>query len=101
MIPKDKIYYTRLVCAVIAGIINSVLWLYDIAGLIFAVFMLIASHYIAIYILRVDPDEMGGQWKVFTVGIFSYIFLGIVVWTLAFNLITVPLLFPDGLPPLS
>ncbi|MHA1839167.1 MAG: hypothetical protein ACTSYO_04285 [Candidatus Ranarchaeia archaeon] len=98
---KDKIYYTRLISAVFAGVVNGVLWLYDIRGLIFAVFMLIASHYISIYFLGVDPEEFGGQWKVFTVGIFSYIFLGIVVWTLLFNFLTVPLIFPDGLPALD
>ena len=95
---KDKIYYTRLVSALVVGIFNGVLWLYDIRGLIFMIFMAFFSHFASIYFLGVDPEEMGGQLKVFTVGIFSFIFLGIVVWTLAFNFISVPLIFPDGLP---
>ena len=98
MTPKDKIYYTRLVSALIVGILNGVLWLYDIRGLLFFIFMAFFSHYVSIYFLGVDSEEMGGQLKVFTVGIFSFLFLGIVVWTLAFNFISVPLLFPEGLP---
>ena len=100
MIAKDKVFYTRLVAALGAGIVNSLLGFYDLRGLLLAGVMLVVSHYFEIYLLNVDPVELGGQWKMFTIGIFSFLFLGIVIWTLTFNLITVPGLFPNGLPPL-
>ena len=101
MIQKDKVFYTRLVAALGFGITNSLLGFYDLRGILLAVVMLVVSHYFEIYLLNIDPMGLGGQWKMFTIGIFSFLFLGIVVWTLTFNLITVPGLFPSGLPPLS
>ena len=98
MIDKDKVFYTRLIAALAGGLVNGLLGFYDLRGLLLAGVLLVVTHYINIYLFNIDPIPLGGQWKMFTIGIFSYLFMGIVVWTLSFNLVTVPLLFPNGLP---
>lgn len=96
--PKDKLYYFRLVLAIVCAFVNSFLWLTDFQGLIMAVVVLVLSYFTALYILRIEPDEVGGKTKLFTTGIGTYILVGIVSWTILYNLYNLPIIMEFGFP---
>ena len=98
MKPKDRIYYFKLVLAIITGFVNSFLWLTDFQGVIMAVVVLILSYFTALYVLRIDPEEIGGKTKLLTTGIGTYLLVGILTWTILYNLYNLPIIMTSGFP---
>ena len=87
---NDKIYYMRIVIAFMTASINTFLGLTELPGVILAVFMLIVSHFIAMFLLDIDPEEMGGHFKMVSIGLFSYLLIGLVVWVILYNMFVIP-----------
>ncbi|MHA2060087.1 MAG: hypothetical protein ACW976_04835 [Candidatus Ranarchaeia archaeon] len=87
---NDKIYYLRIAVGVFTAVLNTFLGLVELTGVILAIFMLVVSHFIAMFILDIDPEDMGGQFKMFSIGIFSYLLIGLVSWVVLYNIFVVP-----------
>ncbi|MHA2408354.1 MAG: hypothetical protein ACXACA_08295 [Candidatus Ranarchaeia archaeon] len=87
---NDKIYYMRIAIALFTAILNTVIGLVEITGVILAVFMLVVSHFVSVFILDIDPEDMGGHFKMFSIGIFSYLLIGLVTWVALYNIFVVP-----------
>jgi len=89
--PEDRIYYTRLVFALVAASVclgfnlsGPIGWL----GFILGVIIVVLSYFFAVYVLRVDPKSVGGHARGITKGLFTAILLFLIVWLLVFNFIT-------------
>ncbi|MHA1916810.1 MAG: hypothetical protein ACTSUV_00640 [Candidatus Ranarchaeia archaeon] len=95
---KDKVTYVKIVIATITGLANTLLGFVELIGLVLAVFMFVVSHYVAVFIFNVDVEGMGGQSKVLTTGIFSYLMVGLVVWVISYNILVVPILLAPTIP---
>ena len=88
--PEDLIYYTRLVFAIISAAIAlgfNFSGIFGIYGFIIGIVLVVGSYGIPIYILGVDPEEIGGHAKGLMKGLGTGILLFLVIWLLAFNFI--------------
>lgn len=88
--PEDRIYYTRLIFAVISAAIAitfNLSGLFALIGFGIGVALVVGSYFIAIYLLKVDPQEIGGHVKGLIKGLGTGILLFLVIWLLAFNFI--------------
>ena len=88
--PEDLIYYTRLLFAIVGAAIAlgfNFSGVFGVFGFIIGIVLLVASYGIPIYILGVDPEEIGGHAKGLMKGLGTGILLFLVVWLLSFNFI--------------
>lgn len=86
--PEDLIYYTRLLFAIVAAAIAlgfNFSGVFGVYGFIIGIVLVVASYGIPIYVLGVDPEEVGGHAKGLMKGLGTGILLFLVVWLLAFN----------------
>jgi len=86
--PEDRIYYTRLIFAVVAA---SVCLGFNLSGpigllgFIVGVIIIVLSYFFAVYLLGVDPKSIGGHAKGITKGLGTSLLLFLVIWLLAYN----------------
>ena len=88
--PEDLVYYTRLLFAVIAAAIAlgfNFSGVFGIFGFILGIVLVVASYGIPIYILGVDPEELGGHTRGLMKGLGTGILLFLIVWLLVYNFI--------------
>ncbi|MFW9935973.1 MAG: hypothetical protein ACFFDU_10805 [Candidatus Thorarchaeota archaeon] len=88
--PEDLIYYTRLIFGLIGAAIASAFNLSGLLGLVgffVGIVLVVVSYLIPIYILGVDPQEIGGHGKGLMKGLGTGALIFLVVWFLAFNFI--------------
>lgn len=95
--PEDRIYYTRLIFSIISAAIglalyplaaaNYLLGIYGLIGFGIGLALIILSYFIAIYLLGVDPAEIGGHTKGLIKGLGTAALLFLVIWLLGFNFI--------------
>jgi hypothetical protein len=86
--PEDRIYYTRLVFALVAASVCLGFNLsgpFGLYGFILGVVIVILSYFFAVYVLRVDPKSVGGHARGITKGLGTGILLFLVVWILVYN----------------
>lgn len=97
MRPGTKVYMVRIVFAVMAGllstIINPVLFNLQYHGIvasllpiIIAIFLYVTSYYFAKNIVKVDSSSLNDPSYMYKGGIFTYIFVWIVTWSIAATL---------------
>ena len=48
--------------------------------------------------MGIDPEEIGGKTKLITTGIGTYLLVGIVTWTILYNLYNLPIIITYGFP---
>lgn len=87
--PEDRIYYTRLIFAVVAasvclGFKFSGQYL-GLPGFILGVVIVVLSYFVAVYLLGVDPESVGGHWRGLTKGLGTALLLFLIIWFLAYN----------------
>lgn len=90
--PEDRVYYTRLIFGVVAASICLIFYPYfsgfnGIYGFLLGLMLVIFSYFIAIYLLRVDPEEVGGHVRGIIKGLGTGILLFLVIWLLGYNFI--------------
>ncbi|MFX0067628.1 MAG: hypothetical protein ACFFA1_03560 [Promethearchaeota archaeon] len=92
---KDKVYYGKIILAIITGIVCGILnGIFNPPfegkyGAILGICMLFATYPITVYGLAIDLDAVGGRRSAFTSGLLQFFFLWIVVWTLTFSIIRI------------
>jgi hypothetical protein len=88
--PEDRIYYTRLVFGVIAAALALGLNFsgpLGIVGFALGLTLVILSYFIALFIFRIKPEEVGGHGRGLMKGLGTGVLLFLVIWFLAFNFI--------------
>lgn len=90
--PEDRIYYTRLIFALVAASICLIFFPFlsgpnGIYGFILGLVLIIPSYLIPIYLLGVDLEEIGGHAKAAIKGLGTAILLFLVIWLLGYNFI--------------
>jgi hypothetical protein len=86
--PEDRIYYTRLIFAVVAASVClgfNLSGQIGILGFILGVIIVVLSYFFAVYLLGVDPKSIGGHAKGITKGLGTALLLFLVIWLLAYN----------------
>jgi hypothetical protein len=86
--PEDLVYYTRLFFAFIGAAIALAFNLsgpLGLVGFIIGVALVIGSYLIPIFILGVDPQEIGGHGKGLMKGLGTGVLIFLVIWFLVFN----------------
>ncbi|MFX1473938.1 MAG: hypothetical protein ACFFCO_00455 [Promethearchaeota archaeon] len=85
---ENRIYYTRLVSAFVAALICLGLNLSGLLGLfgfILGIIIIIASYFVPIYLLGVNPKTIGGHGRGLMKGLGTAILLFLVIWFLTYN----------------
>ncbi|MFW9934460.1 MAG: hypothetical protein ACFFDU_02870 [Candidatus Thorarchaeota archaeon] len=88
--PEDLVYYTRLIFALIGAAIAltfNLSGLLGIVGFILGVVLVVVSYLIPIYILGVNPEEIGGHVKGLMKGLGTGVLVFLVVWFVVFNFV--------------
>lgn len=88
--PEDLVYYTRLSFALIGAAIALAFNLsgpLGLVGFIIGIVLVVLSYLIPIYVLDVDPQEVGGHGKGLMKGLGTGILLFLVIWILVFNFV--------------
>jgi hypothetical protein len=88
--PEDLIYYTRLIFAFIGAAIALAFNLsgpLGLVGFIVGVVLVVGSYLIPIYVLGVDPGEIGGHGKGLMKGLGTGVLIFLVIWFLVFNFV--------------
>ncbi|MFX1564574.1 MAG: hypothetical protein ACFFCH_01135 [Promethearchaeota archaeon] len=86
--PEDLIYYTRLIFGLIGAAIALAFNLSGLlgwVGFLVGIILVVVSYLIPIYILGVDPKEIGGHGKGLMKGLGTGALIFLVIWFLAFN----------------
>lgn len=92
MRPGSKVYYTRALMGVLAGVLCGLLHThlhgalpliaYDIVAILVAVALYYASILLARHVLNVRPDDLNNPSYLRRGGIFTFIMLWLMAWTL-------------------
>jgi hypothetical protein len=89
--PTDQQTYVKIFFAIISAIVCG---LYGplfagSRGLIFGLLTYVLSLFVVVYIMEIDPEEIGGRQKLITNSLPTYLLLWVVLWTL-FYAFTLP-----------
>lgn len=77
-----KIFFA-LICALICGLAGPAFR--GSRGLVFGLLLYGLTLYIIVYLLEIDPTEIGGRQKLITAGLPTYLLLWVLVWTLLYT----------------
>ena len=84
--PTEQQSYVKIFFAFVAAIVCG---LYGPAfagsrGLIFGILVYVLSLFVVVYIMEINPEELGGRQKLVTNTLPTYLLLWVVLWTLFF-----------------
>lgn len=96
--PSEQQTYVKLffsfISAIICGLYGPIFA--GSRGLIFGILVYILSLFVVVYIMEIDPEEIGGRQKLVTNTLPTYLLLWVVLWTLFYSF-TLPLAVLEGL----
>ncbi len=90
MSAENRIYYTRLIFAIMAALIClglNLSGLLGVIGLIIGIVIIVVSYFVPIYLLGVNPEDVGGHGRGLMKGLGTAILLFLVTWFLVYNFI--------------
>ncbi len=84
--PNDQQYYVKMLFAILSAIVCGVAGpaFAGLRGLLFGTLVYILSLYVVVYILEIDPEELGGRQKLITGTLPSYLLLWVLLWTVLY-----------------
>jgi hypothetical protein len=85
----SKIYWSKLILAIVSAILCSILGLTGLQGIAFGVVIYFSSYMLTRYVFKIDPSEVGGIRTIFTKGIGTYFFTWITTWTIISTILSV------------
>ncbi|MFX1367025.1 MAG: hypothetical protein ACFFAY_00280 [Promethearchaeota archaeon] len=96
--PTEQQTYVKLffsfISAIICGLYGPIFA--GSRGLIFGILIYILSLFVVVYIMEIDPAELGGRQKLITNSLPTYLLLWVVLWTLFYSF-TLPPAVLEGL----
>ncbi len=84
--PKDQSFYVKMLFATISAIVcglNGVAFA-GVRGVLFGFLVYTLSLFVIVYVMDIDPSEIGGRQKLVTDSLASYLLLWILLWTLIY-----------------
>jgi len=89
--PNDLQYYVKILFAIISGIACAAggQAFAGIRGLMLGILIYALSLFVIVYLLEVDPEDLGGRTKLITSTLPSYLLLWVLLWTI-FYAFTLP-----------
>ena len=84
--PNDQQYYVKIMFAIIAAISCAAggQAFAGVRGLMFGLLLYGLSLYVLVYLLEVDPEDLGGRQKLITATLPSYLLLWVLLWTVLY-----------------
>ncbi len=61
-----------------------------IRGLVFGLLVYSLTLFVVVYLLEIDPQDIGGRQKLITSGLPTYLLLWVLLWTLIYSFILPP-----------
>lgn len=84
--PNNQQTYVKILFAIITAIICGVngTTFAGTRGLIFGLLMYSLTLYVVVYLLEIDPEELGGRQKLITNALPTFLLLWVLLWTLIY-----------------
>ncbi|MHA1934544.1 MAG: hypothetical protein ACW97A_04635 [Candidatus Thorarchaeota archaeon] len=84
--PNDKQYYVKMMFALISALVCGIAGqaFAGIRGLMFGILLYALTLYIIVYILGIEPEQLGGLQKLITNTLPSYLLLWVLLWTVIY-----------------
>lgn len=84
--PNDQQYYVKMMFALISAIICAAggQTFAGTRGLMTGLLIYALSLYAVVYLLGIDPEELGGRQKLITNTLPSYLLLWVLIWTVLY-----------------
>lgn len=82
-----RMYYIRVVFAVVAGLLNGFLNVAGVVGLTIGIGVFVLTYLLFRYGIKSISSGVKDKKKFYMTGIFSYFLIWYVMWVLSFNLI--------------
>jgi len=85
--PNDQQYYVKIFFSILSGIVcaSGGQAYAGIRGLMLGVLMYGLTLYIIVYLLEIDPVDIGGRQKLITNSLPSFLLLWVVLWTIFYG----------------
>ncbi len=96
--PNDQQYYVKILFALLSGVICAAggQAFAGIRGLMFGLLMYVLTLYIVVYLLEIDPEELGGRQKLITNTLPSYLLLWVLLWTILYGFALPPEIYQNA-----
>jgi len=97
MRPTEKLYWSKVLLAVLVGVGCAVLRLQQpspIVGILFSITVYVLFSRYSAALFRFKYEEAGGPRKVYTQAVFAYFLTWIVTWILVYTFMYPPLISP-------
>lgn len=96
--PNDQQYYVKILFALLSGLICAAggQAFAGIRGLTFGLLMYVLTLYIIVYLLKIDPEELGGRQKMVTNTLPSYLLLWVLLWTVLYGFTLPPEIYQNA-----
>ncbi len=96
--PNDQQYYVKILFALLSGLICAAggQAFAGIRGLMFGLLMYVLTLYIIVYLLEIDPEELGGRQKMVTNTLPSYLLLWVLLWTILYGFTLPPEVYQNA-----
>ncbi len=91
--PQEQNFYVKMVFAVFSAVVCAAAGrtFAGLRGILFGILVYILTLYVIVYILEIDPKDLGGRTKLVTNSLFSYILLWVLLWSIMYSfIITAP-----------
>jgi hypothetical protein len=85
--PQDQQYYLKMFFAIISALVCGLAGssFAGIRGVMFGFLVYALSLYTAVYLLDINPEDVGGKQKLVTNTLVSYLMLWVLLWTLLYT----------------
>ncbi len=84
--PRDQSFYVKMFFAAVSALVcglNGVTFA-GIRGVLFGFLVYTLSLYVIVYVMEIDPADIGGRQKLVTDSLMSYLLLWVLLWTLIY-----------------
>ena len=93
--PADQMFYVKMFFAFISAVVCGAYGtaFAGIRGIMFGFLVYVLSLYVIVYLLEVEPEQLGGRQKLVTDSLVSYLLLWVLLWTLLYAFTTPPSIY--------
>lgn len=83
---EDKIFWLKVLFALIAAVLCSAAAIIGKLGILVALLIYLATYPVEILVLKITPSEAGGTRRMILSGLITYLFIFTAIWGVIFTL---------------
>jgi hypothetical protein len=83
---EDKIFWLKVLFALIAAVLCSAAAIMGKFGILVALLIYLATYPVEILVLKITPSEAGGTRRMILSGLITYLFIFTAIWGVIFTL---------------